>query len=148
MEVIKFSSYVNEKVNYKALNEELSVDDIKNGMDETYIDFKTDLINMIIDTLETNETIINVDKGEILSFISDITSKGKDSNMIDGLIEDNDIFNFYLKHQSDIDELLNNIGYLEKSPNDNNVFSLYEVILDGTKEAIINILSTIKKELK
>ena len=54
---------------------------------------------------------------------------------------------FYLKHQSDIDDLLNKTGYLKKSPTDNNVFSLYDIIMDGTKQSIVEVMELLKKEV-
>jgi hypothetical protein len=67
--------------------------------------------------------------------------------MINKLVEDNDIFNFYLKFQSEIDELLNDTKYMDESPSNNNVFSLYDVVIDGTKQSILDILESIKDKL-
>ena len=67
--------------------------------------------------------------------------------MIDALIEDNDIFNLYLTHQSDFDELLNDTGYMEQTLKDNNVFSLYDVVIDGTKRGILNLVEILQSEL-
>lgn len=136
-----------KKYNDFYIIEKLDLNKLSGKLTDEYKDLKTDLINIVNDILEetSDESVKNED---LISFIDEYISKGKESNLLDGLIEDNDIFNFYLKHQSDIDELLNDSKYMDKSPKENNVFSLYDVIMDGTKEAIIEIFKIIKKELE
>lgn len=136
-----------KKYNNFYIIEKLDLNKLSGKLTDEYKDLKTDLIDIVNDTLEetSDESVKNED---LMSFIDEYISKGKESNLLDGLIEDNDIFNFYLKHQSDIDELLNDSKYMDKSPKENNVFSLYDVIMDGTKEAIIEVFKIIKKELE
>jgi len=136
-----------KKYNDFYIIEKLDLNKLSGKLTDEYKDLKTDLIDIVNDILEetSDESVKNED---LISFIDEYISKGKESNLLDGLIEDNDIFNFYLKHQSDIDELLNDSKYMDKSPKENNVFSLYDVIMDGTKEAIIEIFKRIKKELE
>ena len=55
---------------------------------------------------------------------------------INGLINDSDIWDFYIKYKDNIDELLNKDGFYEKSPEELNIFSLYDYIIEGTKEAV------------
>lgn len=137
MKVQRFSNYIAEKMDFNSL---------ESKMDPSYIELKKGLIEMIKTTLqatkEANLTMIDVE-----DFISDYVSSGKDSNTIDKLIEDNDIFNFYLKFQSDVDELLNDKKYMTESPHSHNVFSLYDVVIDGTKQAILESLQIIQKEI-
>ena len=42
---------------------------------------------------------------------------------------------------------LSNINYMSKSPKENNVYSLYDVVIDGTKYSILEALKMIKKDL-
>ena len=136
MKIEKFKNFLVERLDYS---------DIEDRLDAEYNELKVEIVKMIEDSLKgATETVNMID---IENFISDYISSGKDANMIDGLIEDNDIFNFYLKHQSSIDELLNDSGYMGESPTTNNVFSLYDVVIDGTKEAILLILNKINTEL-
>ena len=116
------------------LTEKLDLEKLNNKFTEEYKDLKTDLLDYMNETLEETSDE-NVKNEDLIRFIDEYVSTGKESNSLDGLIEDNDVFNFYLKHQSDIDELLNKTEYLSKPPVDNNVFSLYDIIMDGTKEA-------------
>ena len=129
------------------LVEKLDLDKLNNKFTEDFKDLKTDLLDYMNETLEETSDE-NVKNEDLIRFIDDYISKGKESSILDGLIEDNDVFNFYLKHQSDIDELLNKSEYLNKSPKDNNVFSLYDIIMDGTKEAIIETMKIIKTEIE
>ena len=136
MKIEKFKNFLVERLDYS---------DIEDRLDAEYNELKVEIVKMIEDSLKgATETVNMID---IENFISDYISSGKDANMIDGLIEDNDIFNFYLKHQSSIDELLNDSGYMGESPTTNNVFSLYDVVIDGTKDSILVILNRLSDEL-
>lgn len=137
MQIRKYSSFLLEK---------LDIEDIKERLDDSYIDLKSELIEMIEETLK-NIKNAEITMTDLEDFISDYISAGKDANMIDKLVEDNDIFNFYLKFQSEIDELLNETKYMDESPSDNNVFSLYDVVIDGTKQSILESLESIKDKL-
>jgi hypothetical protein len=137
MEIKKFTSY---------LNEALDLTELEENIGESFLDLKKDLLELIDQTLEDSD-IKNVKKEDLNDFMTNYIADGKDANMIDELIEDNDIFNFYLKHQSDFDELLNDTGYMEKSPQENNVFSLYDVIIDGTKQGIWNLIEIMQNDI-
>jgi len=137
MEIKKFTNYIFEKID---------LDDVKERIGNKYTELKSGLIELIEDSLKNNSND-NINMIDIENFISDYISSGKDANMIDGIIEDNDIFNFYLKYQSDIDELLNNSKYMDNSPKHNNVYSLYDVVIDGTKDAVLEALKMINKDL-
>jgi hypothetical protein len=132
-----------KKFNTFIVTEKLDLDSLKGKVGEENSDLKMDLVSLMNRTLESNSDE-NVKNDDLVKFIDEYISVGKDSTSIEGLIEDNDIFNFYLKHQSDIDTILNKNGYLQKSPVDNNVFGLFDIMLDGTKEAILDILKEIK----
>lgn len=137
MKIQKFSNYVNEKMDFK---------DIEERMGDDYKDLKNGIVDKIKDTLESTKEA-NLTITDVEDFISDYLSVGKEANMINGVIEDNDVFNFYLKYQTDIDQLLNDKGYMDESPKKHNVFSLYDVIIDGTKQSIIESIKLIQKEI-
>ena len=109
MKIRNFSTYVNEALDLTELKEKIG---------ESFPDLKTDLLELINDTLEASSSE-EVKKEDLNDFLTDYITAGKDADMIDELIEDNDIFNFYLKHQSDFDELLNDTGYMDKTPQEN-----------------------------
>lgn len=136
MKIEKYNNFINEKLDF---------DDIRERLDDNYSELKNGLIEMIEESLKGSTEVVNMI--DIENFIGDYISSGKDASMIDGIIEDNDIFNFYLKYQSDIDELLNDTKYMDKSPKENNVYSLYDVVIDGTKQSILEALKMINKSL-
>jgi hypothetical protein len=59
-----------------------------------------------------------------------------ESTQIQGLINNVDIYDFYMKYQDDIDELLNSSDFYSKTPKEMNVYSLYNYTIIGTKNAI------------
>lgn len=129
------------------LTESLNLDDLYLKLSDSHTELKKDLIEIINITLEESSDIKNIKSKDLNVFFSDFIADGKNSDLIDSLIEDNDIFNFYLKHQSSFDELLNDIGYMEKSPHNNGIFSLYDIIIDGTKQGIYNVIEIMQSEL-
>ena len=121
------------------VTEALDIEELKSSLKDDYIEIKKDLIDLIDASLKEskNDTYNMID---VNNFINDYISGGKESKMIDDLVEDNSIFNFYLKNQSDIDYLLNQSLYMQKPPIENDVYSLYDFVIDGTKQAILTIL--------
>ena len=136
MKIEKYTSFINEKLDF---------DDIKGRLGDDYSELMNGLVEMIEKSLKGSTEVVNMI--DIENFIGDYISSGKDASMIDGIIEDNDIFNFYLKYQSDIDELLNDKKYMDKSPKENNVYSLYDVVIDGTKQSVLESLKMINKNV-
>lgn len=128
------------------LVESMKIEDISNKFSENYLELKTDLVEMIEDTLkESRNTDLRMTDFE--DFITDYISSGKEAKLIDKLLEDNDIFNFYLKHQTDIDSFLyKDNKYMDETPVSHNVYSLYDVVIDGTKDSILEMLIIIQKE--
>jgi hypothetical protein len=137
MKIKKYISYINESLN---------IEEIESKFSEKYLELKKDVLDIINGVLEDSD-IKDVSDNDLDNFIDDYLAKGKEADMIDTLIEDNDIFNFYLKHQSDIDELLNDKEYLDKTPKENDIYSLYDIIIDGTKQSLIYIIEIIKNDI-
>ena len=138
MKIRNFTTYLTEALDLTELDEEIG---------DSFPELKKDLLELISDTLEQVDDIKSVKKEDLNQFFTDYMTAGKNSDMIDELIEDNDIFNFYLKHQSDFDELLNDTGYMEQTPQENNVFSLYDVTIDGTKYGIWSLIEIMQNDL-
>lgn len=81
-----------------------------------------------------NNTIENAG-GEYQSFIDSYT-KDPDEYEIEGLINDSDVYDFYLKHRNQIDEVLNSVKFYQTPPEENNVFGLYDFVIQGTQKAV------------
>ena len=124
----------------------LNLEEIYDMVGDSFTDLKKDLLDLINNTIEESSDK-SIKREDLKDFMSKYIQEGKDVNMIDDLIEDNDIFNFYLKHQSDFDELLNDTGYMEKTPQENNIFSLYDITIDGTKQGIWNLVEILYSDI-
>lgn len=124
------------------LTEKKDTDDLKSKLSSDYKSMKVEIINMIESTIGTDKNAIDIE-----DFINDYISSGKESSSLNQFIEDNDIFNFYISYQGDIDKFLNSNGYLKESPKSHNVFSLYDVVIDGTKQCVLEMIELIQTEL-
>ena len=94
-----------------------------------YTELKEEIKSMI-------EKTIDKSGGEYKSFVDKFIKSPEDVK-IEGLINDSDIYEFYLKFRNDIDELLNDIKYFDEVPSESNTFGLYDYIINGTEKAII-----------
>jgi hypothetical protein len=90
------------------------------------------------------ESTIEKSGGEFNSFVDSFVKNPEDVK-IEGLINDSDIYEFYLKWRNDIDEILSDIKFFDENPNDVNAFGLYEYVIRGTERAIEEIVKMISK---
>jgi hypothetical protein len=81
------------------------------------------------------ETTIEKSGGEFKSFV-DSFIKNPDDVKIEGLINDSDVYDFYLKYRNQIDEVLNSVKFYGETPESMNVFGLYDFIIKGTQKAV------------
>lgn len=125
--------------NYLAfLKEDLSTEI---QISEELKDIKNDLIKMIEEVSEKPTT--DILKKHLTDFISD-----PDKTPIEGLINDSDVYEFYLKWRNDIDGILTKIDFYDKTPSKNEVFGLYDYVVWGTKSAIKEISSKILEDME
>lgn len=103
-------------------------------------DLKDAIIDIVIKSLNTE------DKNTISDFLSSYI-KDQDSNQIVGLINDSDIYDFYISYRNDIDQLLSDIGFYDEVPSEIGSFSLYDYVVKGTKKAILDLVTSIKSEI-
>jgi hypothetical protein len=129
--VKKYLSFVNEDLK----------DDISSKLKPEYKDLKDEIIDKIIKSLNSDD--IDVFNDFIEAFIRD-----SDKNKIEGLINDSDVYEFYLSYRNDIDSLLSKINFYDEVPSEINCFSLYDYIIKGTMKAIEDIVINIKDESK
>jgi hypothetical protein len=81
------------------------------------------------------ETTIEKSGGEFKSFVESLI-KNPDDVKIEGLINDSDVYDFYLKYRNQIDEVLNSVKFYGETPESMNVFGLYDFIIKGTQKAV------------
>lgn len=138
MDIKKFNSYITESIDVEKLEDKVS---------EKYRDLYVDITELAIETIRETKTEGKETLADLKKLLSDYVAQGKGASSIDGLIDDNDVFNFYIKHQSSIDEILNESGYMDKPPVENNVYGLYDIVIDGTQDAILRSVKRLVKQL-
>jgi hypothetical protein len=93
-----------------------------------YTELKDEIKSMIEKTIEKSG-------GEYDSFV-DSFAKNPEDVKIEGLINDSDIYDFYLKYRNDIDELLNDLKFFGNAPTAVNAMGLYDYLIKGTQKAV------------
>ena len=99
-------------------------------------EIKSELKEMIQKTIDRKG-------GEYKSFIDKLLNDSEDVK-IEKLINNSDIFDFYLKWRNDLDPILNSSNFFEKSPKDLGKMGLYEYVVEGTNSAILYIVKSLK----
>jgi hypothetical protein len=98
-------------------------------IDQEIEDLQLDLLEIVDDSVNADDDSLKKETME--SYIDD------DSTTIIGLVNDSDVFDFYLKHRNQIDIVLSEIDHFEKSPADLAVnTSIYDYIIKSTKVSI------------
>ena len=93
---------------------------------------------------EAEEQIVESSlKDDLMNMIkmSSNTEKVKSVDQIEGLINKSDIYDFYLKYQDEVDKILSDGDFYKKSPEEMSIFSLYEYVITGTKEAVNYVIN-------
>ena len=101
--------------------------------DPTFDSLKEEVRKMI------DETIKNSGGDSVSQFAKNYIEKPNDVK-IEGLINDDQIYDFWLKYENEIDELLNKIKFFEESPDELNAIGTYKYIIASTNRAILEIV--------
>ena len=125
---------------FSLLNEKLS-DDIKKNLSDEFKSLKEAVLELIQDSVVDTKLIT------IQNFLSDYLSVQNEVGKLKGFTENIEIYDFYLKFQIDIDEVLNSVDFFKESPENNNVFSLYDYTIEGCKEAVKIIIEKLQIEI-
>jgi len=125
----KYSQFIKESDEVEEVSNQNETDETKSSK---YVEIKEEVKSMIESTIEKSG-------GEFKSFI-DSFNKNPEDTKIEGLINDSDIYDFYLKWRNDIDEVLNDLNFFDEIPSDINAFGLYEYVIKGTEKSIIEIV--------
>lgn len=131
MKIKSYTSFVNEDLK----------SDLSPKLKSEYKDIKEDIIEMIKKSLKTS------DNKTFEDFVSAFIRNPQETQ-IEGLINDSDVYDFYLKYRNDIDELLSKIKFYDEVPSEITSFSLYDYVIKGTKKAISEIITMISEESK
>lgn len=136
-----FDDIINEDSEIRTFGELFPIkegfqNELETKLSETYISLKRGILELL-------DNHLNGDITKLQDFIEKFIEDDSEE-IIEGFIEDADIFDFYLKYQSDIDHLLQDKSYYNDSPD---VESLYDYVIDGTYDAVVYCLEDIKEEL-
>jgi len=82
--------------------------------------------------------------GEFKSFVESFI-KNPEEVKIEGLINDSDIYDFYLKYRNQIDEVLNSVKFYGETPESMNIFGLYDFIIKGTLRSVEEYVKMLNK---
>lgn len=88
--------------------------------------------NLKEDVKEKIETTIKNSGGEFKSFVEKYIKTPEDVE-IEGLINDDQIYDFWRTYENEIDSLLNETKYFENTPKE---IGVYKYVINSTKEAI------------
>ena len=64
---------------------------------------------------------------------------------IEGLINDDQVYEFWQKYENEIDEILNKIGFFSESPDEVNALGTYKYIIASTKAAVKEVVKMLAK---
>lgn len=137
----QMNNWLNENKSLKSFNTLFPInegfeDELKGKLSETYISLKRGILELLDKTL-------NGDVTKVQNFIDNFIDPDSEE-ILEGFVEDADIFDEYLKHQSDIDQILLDRNYYNDAPD---VESLYDYVIDGTFDAVVYCMEDMKKDL-
>lgn len=122
---------------FSKLNEDIS--SFEEKITGKYKSLKRGILELIDGTINSSE-LVNY-QNFINKYIED------SDTVIEDFVEDNDVFNFYLKYKGDIDELLVDKEFFDKTARENDVFSLYDYVIVGTREAVADGMKILQEEM-
>ena len=91
------------------------------------------------DVKEKIENTIEKNGGEFKSFIDKFKQNPEDVK-IEGLINDDQLYDFWLKYENEIDEILNQVNFFDKSPKDLKIIGVYKYIMVSVQQTIEEIV--------
>jgi hypothetical protein len=94
---------------------------------------------------EMVESTIQNGGGEYNQFLESFL-KDPEEVKIEGLINDSDIYDFYLKHRNQIDECLNGIDFYNTPVEELNITGLYDFVIVGTKKSVEELIKILSEQ--
>lgn len=106
--------------------------------DELSLDRFPDLKDEIKEMINKS---LGSESDKVMADFIEAFNRSPEDNVIEGLINDSDVYDFYLMWRNDIDDILSAVNFFDEVPSEMKVFSLYEYIIKGTKRAVEEIVS-------
>jgi len=125
-----FIEYFNENLN----------SELKDKLDNDYKSLKKGILELIEKTVDEPEKLLNVQ-----NYMDEYNND--EDTVLEDFVENSDIYDFYLKYQSDIDELLTDEEFFDKYPSELNIYSLYDYVIEGTKESVRILIKNMYDDL-
>jgi hypothetical protein len=119
----------------KNVNEAFA-DELKGKLSDKYTSLKRGILELLDKELQGDVT-------KLQNYLESYTDE-ESEDVLDGFVEDAEIFDFYLKYQADVDEILLDHDYYADPPG---VESLYDFVIDGTFDAVVYCMQEMQKEL-
>lgn len=116
-------------------------DKFKDKLTEDYKSLKRCILLLIEESVKDTSDLVNV-QNFINNYISDQTKF-----ILIGFVDDNDIYDTYLKYQGNIDEICLDKKFFDKSAVEYNVYSLYDYVIKGTKFGVLECMKILQNEL-
>lgn len=116
----------------KEADDSNNLDGLTSQTSSKFSEVKDEIKSMIEKTIEKSG-------GEFNLFVESFI-KNSDDVKIEGLINDSDIYDFYIKWRNDLDEVLNDVNFFDEVPTEINAFGLYEYVIKGTERAITELV--------
>ena len=127
----KFNRFIKENIN-------LSEIPIENEKEK---ELNPNNFNELLNSIKkmVSETIGSDNEETIKGFIKIYIKNPKEKEIV-GLINNSDIYEFYLKYMSNIDEILTFVNFYKETPKSLEIYSLYDYVVEGTKIAVLELL--------
>ena len=122
------------KLKESAMNE--GIKELENKIGNEYVSLKRGILDLI-------DKKFNGDETKVKNFMKTYVDPNSEE-ILEGLIEDADLLDFYFKMQSDVDQILLDNNYYDDPPE---VESLYDYVIDGTFDAVVYCMEEMIKEL-
>jgi hypothetical protein len=139
MKIKKYTQFLKEEVE---IDTDLPENTIEN---EEELDKENSNYDEVTEELKKMiESTICKSGGEYNQFISSFI-KDSDNVKIEGLINESDIYDFYLKFRNQVDEILNDTKFYQQTPDENGCLGLYDYVILGTNKAILEFAKLLGK---
>lgn len=116
-------------------------DKFKDKLSDDNQSIKRGILLLLDDSIENSDNLVNVQ-----NFINKYLENDKSVTLV-GLINDGEIFDFWNKYKEEIDNICKTNNYFEKTPSENNVFSVYDFMINATKFSVKKIMKNLETEL-
>lgn len=131
---------------WKQFNEDVNEEPIVSGEESAEeVDNSQELKDAVMEIIQ--KSVNSTEESVIGEFIESYLKDSEATN-IEGLINDSDVWDFYVKWTNEIDDVLNTIKWFDEVPSENNTFGVYDFVVKSTRRAVKEVISDIKEESK